>query len=283
MVLPAHLETQAALLVSEPHLLSKLYQGVFLCLPNFRDEPAAGPQVVWTVVQQAGVKIETAGSAVQGGARLPGADLGLKRVEQLWVNIRGIGHEQIKEWWARRHGSEQVSAGKREALADLVRVGILLGNGQDCLRSIDRPDLRARQCGCEGNGNAAAARPNIEDAWGGEPRRCQQAERRLNDDLRIGPRNEHAGADLELKRPEFLVAGDIGHRLTLGTADHAPLEVIFLRIGNPLLKPSVQARPADAERMRQQDFRVQARRINPVRPEYIFGPGDKLGKRLQPG
>ena len=263
--------------MSEPH------HGVFLRIPNFRDEPAAGPQVVWTVVQQAGVKIETARSAVQGGARLPGADLGLKRVEQLWVDIRGIGHEQVKERWARRHGGEQVAAAKREAVADLVRVGILLGNGQDCLRSIDRPDLRARQCGCEGNGNTAAARPNIEEAWGGEPRRCQQAESRLNDDLRIGPWNEHAGADLELKRPEFLVAGDVGHRLTPGAADHILPEVIFLGSGNLLLKPSVQARPADMERMRQQDFRVQARRINLVRPEYIFGPGDKLGKRLKPG
>ncbi len=273
MVLPARPETQAALLVSEPH------RGVFLRIPNFRDEPAAGPQVVWTVVQQAGVKIETARSAVQGGARLPGSDLGLKRVEHPRVDIRGIGHEQVKERGA-RHGSEQVAAAKREAVADLVRVGILLGNGQDCLRSIDRPDLRARQCGCEGNGNAAAARPNIEDARGGEPRRCQQAESRLNDDLRIGPRNEHAGADLECERPEFLVAGDVGNRLAACTAGQELLEVIFLRSGNSILEPTVQARPAYLQRMSQNDFRVQAGGVNIVRPECAFGPGHKLGNRI---
>ena len=267
-------------LLSKLHLLSELYQGVFLCLPDFRDEPAAGPQVVWTVVQQAAVKIETVRPAVQGGPRLPGSDLGLKRVEHLRVNIRRIGHEQVKKWWARRHGGEQVSAGKRDAVTDPMRMGILLSNRQDRVRPIDRPDLRTRQFSCEGNGNTATAGPNIEDARGGYPSRCQQTESRLNDGLRIGTRNKHAGVDLKLQRPEFLAAGDIGNRLMLSTVDHVPPEVILLRIRNHLSKPSVQAGPADMERMRQQDFRVQARRINIGCPEPVFSPGHELGNRL---
>ncbi len=277
VVLPARAKTQAAL------LLSKLHYEVFLCLPNFHDEPAAGPQVVWTVVQQAAVKIETVHSAIQGAPRLPRADLGLKRVEHWRVDIRGIGHDQVKERCAKRHGSEQVSAGKCDASADLMRVGILLGNGQNCWCPIDRPYPRVRQFGRKGDGNAAAARPNIEDAWSDYPGRGQQAESRFNDDLRIGTWNKHAGVDLKIQRPEFLVAGDIGQRLTLGTAGHAPLEGIFLGSGDRILKSPVQARPVDLERLRQQDFRVQARRINIVRPESIFGPGHKLGNRLNTG
>ena len=161
-----------------------------------------------------------------------------------------------------------------------MRMGILLSNRQDRVRPIDRPDLRTRQFSCEGNGNTATAGPNIEDARGGYPSRCQQTESRLNDGLRIGTRNKHAGVDLKLQRPEFLAAGDIGNRLMLSTVDHVPPEVILLRIRNHLSKPSVQAGSADMERMRQQDFRVQARRINIGCPEPVFSPGHELGNRL---
>ena len=151
------------------------------------------------------------------------------------------------------------------------------------MRPIDRPNMCVRQFSREGNGNAAATCPNIEDTWGGYPGRCQQAYGRLNKDFRIGTRNKHAGVDLELQRPEFLAAGDVGYRLALGPADHALLEVGFLRIGNPLLKSAVQARLADVKRMCQQDFRVQARRVYIGRLEPMLGPGHKLGDRLGTG
>src|SRR5690606_30580841 len=83
-------------------------------------------------------------------------------------------------------------------------------------RAIRRVDSRARALAGDGEGDRARARAEIRDpalAIGREV--CERA---LDEELRLRPRDQRSGRDLELERPELAPPGEVGDRLAPGAA-----------------------------------------------------------------
>ncbi len=96
--------------------------------------------------------------------------------------------------------------------ADAKAPGVGARDRQRRRRDIGGRDARGGQLMRQGDGQAAAARADIRDG----PRAvsvAQPRQRRLDDELGLGPGNEHGRRDEKLEVPELAMSDDVGHRL----------------------------------------------------------------------
>jgi hypothetical protein len=83
---------------------------------------------------------------------------------------------------------------------------------------VGRDDSRRRKLDGERHGQASASGSDIDDAVRERARRDRQS--LLDDQLGLGPRNEHVARDLDVESPELAVADDIGRGFARRTPGH---------------------------------------------------------------
>ena len=111
----------------------------------------------------------------------------------------------------------------------------------------------------EREGDRAGAGADVE-----HPRRldvAQPGEAALDDDLRLGPRDQRAPVDRERQPPEAPLAEDVGDRLVARAARDEVAVAVELGVGERPVEVGVELDPLAAERVGEQELRVEARRL----------------------
>ena len=176
------------------------------------------------------------------------AHFGLQPAQLRFRDVRRIRHHQVEG--AGAEGSDDVArdAGHARRMAGEIRAG----DGERALIDVARRDLRVRQRTGQRRRDRPASGPEVEDP----PRRRRHGERRLDDELRLRPRDEDAPVDGEGQRPELALAEEVVERLARDPPGDERLEAG----GGPGRKRLARARndprPACAERVREQHLGV---------------------------
>jgi hypothetical protein len=134
----------------------------------------------------------------------------------------------------------------------------------------------------EGDGQAAAAGAGVDDHARGAAA-GKQLERLLDDQLRLGPRNEDVASHLERQAPELALAEDIRHRFAPAPpGDEGPVR---LREDGRLLVAQAddESRTIAAEHLAGKHFGIERRVLgaDPGRGDGFTGPGDAIAQGHQ--
>ena len=154
------------------------------------------------------------------GARLPVAHLGPEHLDLVLADVRRIRHDEIPGPLGKT--VEQVVVNELDGETSAGRV---LARDLECvLRRVDRRDARSdcfvgdREC------DRAAPGADVENTRPVDSFDPRQAA--LDDDLRLGSRNEHAGVDLQREAAKSPLAQHVRERLTTLAAGEEPFELL---------------------------------------------------------
>ena len=156
----------------------------------------------------------------------------------------------------RQAGAQSVLAGERE------RVG----------GDVDRGHARARMLVCDREGDRAAARADVEHQRCFEP--AQMEKRALDDDLRLGPRDQRAPVDGQRQPAEAPLAEDVRDRLAAGAARDELAVAVELAVVERPVEVRVELDALPAERVREQQLRVEPRRLGGLAEVLRRAPED---------
>ena len=183
--------------------------GVVLAEPELDDEPAAGHEQTCAPL---GDRLRDA-RADERRAGLVVAHLRLERVDLL---------RRRRTAGSRRRGRSAPGERRRGCRArwsstvEPVRAGVLGRERERVRRDVERGDARAGVLLRDGEGDRSGAGADVEDAR--RVAAVEEGERALDEDLRLGPRDERARVAAQGQAAEVPVAEDVGERLALAAA-----------------------------------------------------------------
>ena len=108
----------------------------------------------------------------------------------------------------------------------------------------------------------ARPRPHVDDPRPPHPLLAQVLQRRLDQQLALGPRDQHVGRDVDVELVELPMPRDVGHRLPLQSPRDGRLERRLRLRRQHVLQVRVEARPRAIAEVAQQHLRLEARIVD---------------------
>src|SRR5580704_7051228 len=188
---------------------------------NFDDQLATARKMLRRSCHYLAQDIEAVRSCAQSDQRFMLAHFGFQSGYLCITEIRRVRDNYIEGSEARSsaHNVEAISATVRYVLMNVVPQEIPDAKRARMQRNVGCGHPRARGVYRDRNRNRPGAGADVEHARIGLGFDIFQ--RRADNELRLRPRNEHFGADIEVERKEFLVPDYVRNRLALlATRDH---------------------------------------------------------------
>ena len=123
------------------------------------------------------------------------------------------------------------------------------------LGAIDSEDVCLGELVSECDGDAAGAGADVDDSKAAVPPSSPKG--LFDDELGLGPRDQHAGGDVELETPEFPVTDDEGDRFPCGAPDHQGFVRWLKSFRRGKVPVSQQLRTVPPEHVAREHFRIE--------------------------
>ncbi len=227
------------------------------------------------------IKAEAVTAAIQRQARIVAAHFGLERLNLRARHVGRIADEQI-ETQTRRQAGETVTQVELNPFSDLMAGRVLPGDVQRCRGNVERVNSGARAMHRQEDGQAAAAGPEIQHREGRSaagPRLAvesvEQATGAFAQQFGFRARDQHLGIDQELQAAEGSRAEEMLQRFAFAPAPEQAAEGFHFGVRDVALEVQVEFESRDLQHVREQEFDLQARRIDALAgEEFAAGLND---------
>jgi hypothetical protein len=183
--------------------------------------------------------------------RLVFAHLALESFEIGLSDVGRIGDDDVEARTLRfvvfAPGVEAVRLAELEAVAHAVALGVARRDAQRRRRDVGTDAARVAALAQQRDRDAARPRADVAEARRLRP--LQQFERRLDQKLRLGARDEHVGRDLEIQPVELLPARDVLQGFARGPARGEPADTSGRFLGQTFVVVREEVRAVAPERV----------------------------------
>ena len=131
---------------------------------DFEDEPSAGTESGVSLGNEAGDDFEAGGSGEDGVARLEFADFELDLIFFGFADVRRIGDDEIESF--REQAGEEIGFVEVDAILESMAGGVGAGDFEGGWGNVGGVDFCLREFFGEGEGDAAGAGADVEEADG---------------------------------------------------------------------------------------------------------------------
>ena len=172
-------------------------------------------------------------------------------------------------------GGLEAALAQREPQSEALPV--LPGEREGVRGDVDGSHARARMLVRDRQGNRPGTDADVEHARLLEP--CEQRQAALDDDLRLGARDERTRVRPQRQPPKAPLAEDVRERLAGAAAAEQLPHLLELRLLEWTVELGVQLDPREPERVRDQVLRVDPRRVHALVGEEVGRAAEDLAER----
>jgi hypothetical protein len=196
-------------------------------------------------------------------------DLGRERGALVGADVGRIADDEVEAPLPRgpleRH--EPLPLDDLHGRAERVRVRPRAQDGRG--RHVDGEDARTGELEGERDRDAAAARPDVGDRELARRAPPRELARAVDQELRLRPRDEHARTDAEGAAVELARARDVRRRLAPAAPHERVARAVDLLPDDRAVERQEQLQPVDPERVRDEQLRLEARRLDALALEEL--------------